>query len=256
MNTEDSAKGRVGKVLPFLAPGRYRVPFILVELNGSQIFVPKYAKHRPAAGTVLSGKTWEPETHALVEGLLARRPGDIVHAGAFFGDMLPGFSRSARTVYAFEPVLENYVLARLCVTENEIENVQLFHAALSDHAGTGRIATVGKDGRHKGGNSSLKTHGQIVTLMTIDGLGLMDVSIIQLDVEGHELAALQGAVETIKRCAPFVLIEDNREDAAPWLTEQGYRCAGKTKHLSLWAMSAFASDADEVIATLSTPATA
>lgn len=48
---------------------------------------------------------------------------------------------------------------------------------------------------------------QGVTLKPIDSLGLELVDIMKIDVEGAELMVLEGAVETIKKHKPFMLIE-------------------------------------------------
>ena len=48
-----------------------------------------------------------------------------------------------------------------------------------------------------------------VTMLTIDGFGYSDVDSIFLDIEGVELAALQGARETLQRCKPLIVAEDN-----------------------------------------------
>ena len=37
------------------------------------------------------------------------------------------------------------------------------------------------------------------------------ISILQLDVEGYEKEVLCGALETIKRCSPLLILEDNNK---------------------------------------------
>ena len=44
-------------------------------------------------------------------------------------------------------------------------------------------------------------------MTTIDSLALTDVDYIQLDIEGSEWVALQGAAETIPRCHPMIQVE-------------------------------------------------
>ena len=77
----------------------------------------------------------------------------MLHAGTFFGDMLPSFSRKTPgLVYAFEPVLENYLLAHQVTERNDLDNVLLFHAGLAEHARPGRVETRGPV-RHRGGTA-------------------------------------------------------------------------------------------------------
>ena len=218
-------------------PGRrlnaYAVRFRRRVIDGKTYFLPRYALHRPACRELLAGRLYEPETHATVAKLLSERGGDIVHAGTFFGDMLPSFAAACRgTVYAFEPVLENYVLAKLCVEENGLANVSLFNAALGERRGSVCIdvGTV----LHRGGSSRLAATGQQTTMMTVDQLGLDDLSVLQLDVEGAELAALKGAVETIKRSAPVIMVEDNSANCAPFLGSLGYDHDRDIPGLQIW----------------------
>jgi len=203
---------------------------------GDEYFVPYYARKRQAGRRILAGVYYEPLTHRMVQELQRVRPGSMIHAGTSFGDMLPSFSRAcARTLYAFEPVLENYIMAKLCVQENEIDNVILMNTALGSEVSVCFMDTTLNDGTHRGGTSQVAAKGQPTTMLPIDILGLEDVSIIQLDVEGHELEALRGATQTISRCHPYILIEDNQGNCSDYLAQIGYRCLGKIPGLTLWA---------------------
>jgi FkbM family methyltransferase len=46
-----------------------------------------------------------------------------------------------------------------------------------------------------------------VHMQTLDSLGLVDVGFLKIDVEGHELAVLRGANETIAKNRPVVFME-------------------------------------------------
>lgn len=222
---------------PKIIPDRaYSVRYTKVVQERGDFFVPDYAKHRPACRAVMAGGVYEPATHRIIHDLMQHRGGSMVHAGTFFGDMLPSFSRSCPgTVYAFEPVLENYVLAKLCVEANNLGNVYLLNAGLSDRAGIGHIDTGNPGQAHRGGASRLAASGQQVSLMTIDSLGIEDIAIIQLDVEGHELPALNGARATIERAAPIILVEDNPRVCAPFLRDLGYHHVGTLPEQMIWA---------------------
>lgn len=216
----------------------FAVHFRRWRMDGADYFLPAYALHRPAAQAVLAGRRYEPETHAFVARLFAVVPGSMIHAGTFFGDMLPDFSRAVQgTVHAFEPVLENYVLARLCVDANGLGNVRLLHAALSSAAGNVRIATGGADGRHLGGASGIAGEGHLCMALPIDQFEYDALQLIQLDVEGHELPALEGARATIARHRPLIAIEDNAGACAPLLESLGYRKAAEWTELAVWAPS-------------------
>jgi FkbM family methyltransferase len=201
----------------------------VVRFDGSVYFVPRYAVHRPVAGRILRKQYAALPLHALVQRVMESRPGNMIHAGTFFGDMLPSFSRkTSGLVYAFEPVLENYLLARRVTESNELDNVLLFHAALAERARPGQVETSDHV-RHRGGGSfvvsdpeSTTYATQRVSLISIDQLGIEDLSLIQLDVEGFERQVLEGALGTIARHEPVIVLEDNRDECAELLADLGY----------------------------------
>jgi hypothetical protein len=70
-----------------------------------------------------------------------------------------------------------------------------------------------EDGRKLGGASRIINSeiGKFVPI-TIDTLDTMipddrNISIVQLDLEGFEIPALKGAINTIKRCKPILILE-------------------------------------------------
>jgi FkbM family methyltransferase len=226
-------------VTDIVAGENFTVQFSKVTQDRGVYFVPKYADHRPASRAVLNGDVHEPDTHELIDRIMQRKPGSMIHAGTFFGDMLPTFSRSCPgTVYAFEPVLENYVLAKLCIETNKLENVYLQNAALSESTSIAHIDTGNEGQEHRGGSSELSDAGQLVGLLTIDSLGIDDIVVIQLDVEGLELPALRGARATIERNAPIVMVEDNLRTCNAFLKELGYSHIRTIPGLFIWCRPA------------------
>ena len=222
----------------FIQDGAFRVEFEEVTFQGDVYFLPRYAGHRPAVTAIKNGQYYEPLTHSLVAILMEQRPGDMIHAGTFYGDMLPSFSKKcAGTVYAFEPVLENYVLAKLCLERNALSNVALFNSALGETIGAAFIDFEDAQGTHRGGSSTISAAGQPTTIVTIDSLGLGHLSILQLDVEGFELNALKGARETILNNSPTILVEDNNRNCAPYLEGLDYALAGGIPGLTIWVPS-------------------
>ena len=218
---------------------QFSIHFKKVTQDRGTYFVPTYAEHRPASRAILRGGVFEPATHAFIEKVMQRRAGNMIHAGTFFGDMLPNFARyCSETVYAFEPVFENYVLAKLCIEANKLENVFLQNAGLSDRISIGRIDTGAEAELHRGGASRLGDQGQIVGLLTIDSLGLDHVAVIQLDVEGHELRALKGTRATIEKSAPIIMIEDNSRACNVFLEGLGYSHIRTIPGLCIWARPA------------------
>jgi FkbM family methyltransferase len=202
--------------------------------------VPSSSRRRPAARKILSGGIWEPETIEYMSAHCGK--GDIVHAGAYFGDFIPALSRacaSGATIWAFEPNPENYRCALVTTFINELDNVVVTHAGLGARTGWLTMVTSDRKGRPLGGASRIvenrfkegKHRYAEVQIVRIDDVVPADrqIDILQLDVEGFEQSALAGAAETLRRCRPTLILETAPEEA--WLSENilplGYRITGK-----------------------------
>lgn len=108
-------------------------------------------------------------------------------------------SQKFETLHAFEPVAEH----RECFAVNvKASNVTLHPVALG--AKPGRISMFTENG--SSGNSHVSGEGEI-EMRTLDSYGFKDVDFIKIDCEGFELYVLQGAVETLKRCKPVLIVE-------------------------------------------------
>ena len=228
-------RGRAQHDIEFMQDEKFGIEFTHLTLDGNQYFIPKYALHRPAVKDLLNGNLYEPDTHDFVREFCKSFNGSMLHAGAFFGDMIPNFSKSVSGhVYAFEPVFENYILAKLCVDSNDLANVILINSALSDDLSNLYINTSEGGGRHAGGASTISDRGSICAAINIDRLNIEDLVLIQLDVEGHELIALTGAQETLQKSRPVVAIEDNNDNCADFLYNIKYENAGHIPGLTIW----------------------
>ena len=230
------ASSQIKHDIKFLHDEKLEIEFTRLTLAGDHYFVPKYASHRPAVENLLKGTLYEPDTHNFVRDFCNSYKGSMVHAGTFFGDMIPDFSKSVSgKVYAFEPVFENYILAKLCVDHNDLSNVILMNSALSDSLDNLYIDTNEGDGKHAGGASTISDNGAICAAINIDRLNIEDLVLIQLDVEGHELVALTGAQATIQKCRPVIAIEDNNNNCSEFLLNLKYESVGQIPGLKIWA---------------------
>ena len=189
--------------------------------------IPSSSIHRLAARTILAGKVYEPETISLIRSTAPDQ--DIVHAGTYFGDFLPGIANSrisGAKVYAFEPNPENHKCAQITCLINSLANVELFGLGLGDVQGPAQMITHDQDGKARGGSSTIlqspaaeEKLTETVQIVRIDDVipGDRKVGVIQLDVEGYEKPALLGAFQTIKRCLPLIIVETLPDK--PWMVQ-------------------------------------
>lgn len=203
----------------------------LIRNQYGWVCVPRSTAHTYTSQALLAGRVHEPTT---IEYLLGHHAdGDIVHAGAGFGDFLPALGKGCRgTIWAFEPNLENYRAARQTVELNGLDNVALYNLALGSAAGEARLRI--KDGAEAMGPRSeicddpavAVDESQPCAIRTLDELlPEAPVSIIHLDIEGYEFEALRGASTLIARCRPLIVLEiDGRAlDYNRHMAALGYR---------------------------------
>lgn len=155
-----------------------------------------------------------------------------VQAGGNVGVYAQELSRHFDLVVTLEPDPENWE----CLTRNVVAcNIVAHHAALGDSAG--RVTTYRPP--HEVANygaTCIKPSDTGVPVRRIDDALLGQLDFLLLDVEGYELPALKGAVETIKRCRPVIAVEMKglggqfgytNNDLKEFVEAQGYTIAEK-----------------------------
>jgi FkbM family methyltransferase len=204
--------------------------FTLATNKHGDYCIPTAAAHRPAAQRVIGGGVWENTT---VEFMIAKcNGGDIVTAGAFFGDMIPALSKATKgTVWAFEPNPENYRAAAITILLNDLPNVRLQNRALGTKSEMRSLVVRDIFGRSLGGLSKIAEQSADDTVM-IEMVGLDEtvrserLSILHFDLEGFEEHAILGAMKTIERHRPTIILETvpaPTSSAGQFLEGLGYR---------------------------------
>jgi FkbM family methyltransferase len=151
------------------------------------------------------------------------RPGQtVVEAGANIGSHTVALSRlvgEAGRVYAFEPVPAIFQLLGANLALNGRTNVVCRAEALGDQPGSIVVPDLDLGTETNFGGVELGAHrsGQRVPLVTLDSLALTHCHFIKADVEGMELAVLQGGEQTIRRHRPLLYVENDRADKSPAL---------------------------------------
>ncbi len=180
------------------------------------------------------GEYGEIEAHFLLQ--LITGPGSIVEIGANIGSHTVVLARQAAAlgakVIAFEP--QPIVFQNLCanLALNGITNVRAWPQACGARPETVFFAQPDYARQGNFGGVSMQTvlapgHVAVPCVRLDDVIGDEQVSLIKLDVEGFELSALHGAVQTLQRCRPTLYMENDRVDNSraliEWLWAQGYR---------------------------------
>lgn len=115
-------------------------------------------------------------------------------------------------IIAFDPSPSSYKYLELSLAFNHVRNVELKKIALADSDGEMEFYSWGEESSGDSLRDTKRVQGtpKIIKVPAKEMDGLPDlplVTVIKMDCEGAELAILQGAVDTIKRGQPFILLE-------------------------------------------------
>ena len=125
-----------------------------------------------------------------------------VDVGANCGLYTRRLARLSRQVHAFEPSQQ---MARL-LRRTSARNVSVHEVALSDHDGEDGLV-YGLASLEARADPSARIVSAHVPIARLDAVIDQDVAFVKIDVEGHELNVLNGAVELLERCQPVFLVE-------------------------------------------------
>lgn len=135
-------------------------------------------------------------------------------------------------IYAFEAAPDNARAIRINAELNNVRNITVIEKAVSSRSGTGRLQIVDDQSWSK-----LEEYGEHpytertidVELAAIDDLlregQLAPPTVVKIDVEGAEIAVLEGMRETIERHQPAVICElhDTHRQFLGTMGSLGYR---------------------------------
>ena len=209
---------------------------IEVKRPEATYFLPHGLPQRKIDRFTINGS--EPWLREYMCTLLAERPGSVISAGAYVGGLLAPLSAHATIVYAWEPVHEHYSCVERMLAVNGIYNVVLRQAALGKSHRKLQMTTGCEGAELLGGDSCVITEqglasprltqgswtwtAHTVAQHMIDDFDYDNLSILQLDLEGYEYAAIQGAVHTIQQHRPIIIAEHNDDLVAATVEGLGY----------------------------------
>lgn len=109
-------------------------------------------------------------------------------------------------VIGFEPHPNHFAVATYNCQHFPIT---IMNAAVSNKKGTLKLADFDLEKNGNFGEVKADSEGFEVPSITIDSLKYPEVTLMKVDVEGHELNVFKGAKKTIERCRPYIFFESN-----------------------------------------------
>jgi len=138
----------------------------------------------------------------------------IIDVGASYGWMAVSFAKHFKEVKCFE--IRSDVRYALRKNVRFFPNVEVFdyglgskedEVLLGDTMVTGSTRVVDEDGYLGSPKNNVKTSIDKAPILPLDSLNFENVDCIKIDVEGYEFLVLQGALETIKKWKPLLIVE-------------------------------------------------
>jgi len=154
----------------------------------------------------------------VLRWILARRDGPVLDVGVNTGHTLikVKVADRERAYVGFEPNPLCLPYTRRIIALNQFNRCTLVPVALSNQSGLADLflgpdvdpsATIVEGFRDSGRYQQTMTVATAVGDEVVRALGISDVAVIKVDVEGGELEVLQGLRETIRRDAPYLFCE-------------------------------------------------
>ena len=150
--------------------------------------------------------------------LQAVKPGQVVlEVGANIGAHTVWFAKAvgpSGAVMAFEPQRLVFQTLFANIAINSLPNVHCLNVAVSSSPGQLHVPVLDARIENNFGGIGLGsyTSGEIVPVITIDGMNISRCNFLKIDVEGMELDVLKGAAKTIARLMPVLYVENDRPE--------------------------------------------
>jgi FkbM family methyltransferase len=176
----------------------------------------------------------------------------ILDIGANVGNHTASFSKISKNVYAFEPNF--FVFELLKINTKKLKNVQIFNFGLSDknqsivakipklNWGGGSLTLDQKNSRP---NKFIEVLFKLKSLDKLKIFSEVNIGMVKIDVEGHELQAFKGMKSLLRKNKPVIIFEQNRgivnktSEEIKFLKSIGYKYLYELKNTDDWLTPGF-----------------
>jgi FkbM family methyltransferase len=183
------------------------------EVNGYNMNV-RLGGGRPIGGVILLllfAHEYEPKTTEVFREYV-KEGSTVIDIGANIGyfTLLAAQCVGKGEVIAIEPESMNVNDLKDNVVLNGFHSVYIENAAVSNKIGVAQLnVSAGESGEHSLVIPKSRKYQKVqpVKLITVDSLKAKNISLIKIDVEGHEYEVIEGSKETLRQQSPPMIIE-------------------------------------------------
>lgn len=200
--------------------------------NGISVTVPASTKLMTAY-ILQEQKGWFEDEMEFLEAFI--KPGmSVIDVGANYGLYTLTLSKligDTGKIWAFEPTSETAGYLEKSIVENQITNIQLIQAALSNRIGKAKFYTWSNSewnslSESEVGYDSSETVGLLTLDHCQDKYGWKDIDFLKLDAEGEELNILKGGKRFLTSESPLVMYELKHDDKVNLPLINGFKDLG------------------------------
>jgi FkbM family methyltransferase len=156
---------------------------------------------------ILNGVCWESHIVSFLNQNLGE-DSIFIDVGSNYGWHSIIASNICKEVHSFEPQNLMYKIQKMSLLENNIENVIIYDIALGEKNKKSQMSRI--DYQKEGvniGDLSIGNGGEDIEVITLDSMNMEKIDIIKIDVQGYEKFVLEGAIESIKKHKPIMIVE-------------------------------------------------
>jgi FkbM family methyltransferase len=151
--------------------------------------------------------------HAIINDI--QSSGVIIDVGANIGSMSLLYAKlnPSALIYAFEPHPDLFKIAQHNLSLNPFKNIHLFNKGLGNKQGVLKLYEVNEHnpGMNRIVADELDAPFREIEIIQLDAFimeqQITSVDLIKIDVEGFEYAVLEGAMQTLKKHTPTLILE-------------------------------------------------